>query len=259
MASEVWSTAILDILKAPKTPANYRFLNQWLLREHAHGDLFGNQYGNNPFFTTAGAGGTVGPIRAGTYPRVPASVSPGANHAGVAMYPTLEIGVIANAYHIATEYPAIDAAIRSGNPGASATNPEFQRELATWSGGGYDSFQAIDAPAGPVGASVDMTQLGKDFVKILAGQKPITHGDPGASGQIAAGAQHIPGVKQVEDIGSFLGRISSASFLLRAMQVVAGGGLVLVGVVLLVRQVGLAPDAPNVVPAPVAGAAAAVE
>lgn len=77
----------------------------------------------------------------------------------------------------------------------------------------------------------------------------------GISGAINSGARHIPGVAQVEDVGSFLGKLTDPSYILRGLQILAGAGLVGVGAVLLVRQVALAADLPD--PAAAAGAAAA--
>jgi hypothetical protein len=75
-----------------------------------------------------------------------------------------------------------------------------------------------------------------------------------AGATIVGGAKHIPGVQQAFDAGSFLGKLSDPSYLLRGMQIVAGAALVLTGVVLLTRQVALAADLPL---PPVAGPAGA--
>src|SRR5205823_29021 len=58
-------------------------------------------------------------------------------------------------------------------------------------------------------------------------------------------------VHGVESVGSFLGKLTDPSFWLRAFEVVGGVILVILGLYLLARQVGLAPD----VPAPVRQAA----
>lgn len=249
-AGTVWSTAILDLLNAPKTAQNYQFLNQWELREH--GSLT-SIYANNPFFTTAGGAGTVGPVKAGSYPLIPDSAfGGGRNTAGVPAYPDLATGVYINALHISSEYPAITAAIRSGNPASFQGNADFQKELTAWSGGGYSGFASINAPAAPVGPTIGSGVSSKLGVS--------------AAG-INSAARHIPGVAQAEgvasaagDVGSFLSRLTDPSYLLRGLQVIAGGGLVLVGVVLLARQVGLAADLPAPARAvPGVAAAAAVE
>lgn len=258
MSSVTWSTGLLSLLHAPLTPANYRFVNQWVLREHVSGDLYGgSMYGNNPFFTTAGAGGTVGPFKAGDYPRVPASVSPAANRAGVALYPNLAVGVVANAYHIATEYPTVAAALRSGDPSSFAGNPRFQQELTRWSGAGYSGFQSIAAPSGPVGPKFSSGDFKREIAGIAQGSDPFK-GAPQSVGSAAARAANaVPGVKQAEAVAGFVGKLTNASYILRGLQVVGGGLLVGVGAVLLARQVALAADVPA--PGPVAAAASAVE
>jgi hypothetical protein len=256
----VWSTALLRMIGAPETPANYTFLNQWLLREHAPGDLTGAQYGNNPFFTTLGAGGSVGPIKAGSYPVVPASVSPGANKAGVALYPNEATGVWLTAFHIAAEYPAIAAALKSGTPASFQNNTSFQGELHAWSGGGYTDFQTIRAPAGPVGATIEENISTHSVPKGAHFSWSSSSGIGGAlagagsaaAGAVGAGAQHIPGVKQAEGIvsgaeatASFLGKLTDPAYILRGLEILAGGVLLLVGLFLLARQVALAADVPD--------------
>ena len=235
-----WATATLDILDAPLTPDNYHFLNQWVLREHGNF----NMYANNPFFTTAGAGGTVGPFKAGTYPTIPDSVSPGAHAAGVAVYPDLGTGVAANAIHIGSEYPAIAAALRSGHPQNAAGNPAFQSDLRRWSGSGYTGFAGISAPSGPVGPTITLAGGSNlsALQRVAQGKNPLQSSITGAPGSIAAGVGGaVSGaVGAVESVGSFLGRISSRSFLLRMGEVVGGVILTLAGMLLLARQVGLA-------------------
>jgi len=68
--------------------------------------------------------------------------------------------------------------------------------------------------------------------------------------------RHVPGVAQAEDIGSFLGKLTDPSYLLRGLQIVAGGALVGTGLLLLARQVALAADLPD--PAKAVPAAATV-
>lgn len=252
-SSVAWSTALLDLLHAPHTPANYKFVNQWATREHNGGPALSDG-SNNPFFTTAGAGGTVGPLKSGTFPDW--------NSIGVARYPTLGIGVYANAIHIASEYPSIARALRSGNPGAYANDPSFQHELTTWSGGGYAGFAAIPASSTPVGPTISTSQMMKDVGNAITGKPVDSHGG-GVTGFLgdAAGAvnstiRHVPGVAQaegvvggVESVGKFLGKITDPSYILRGLQIVAGAGLVVVGGTLLVRQIALSADLPDPVAA----------
>lgn len=250
MANPVWSTELLVLLHAPLTPQNYQFVNQWATREHNGGPALSDG-SNNPFFTTAGAGGTVGPFKAGTFPSW--------NSIGVAKYPNIETGTYINAYHIATQYPAIANALRSGNPGSQSGNQEFQRELTTWSGGGYSGFASIPAVSGPVGPTVDTAAMAHDIAGLAKGAVPKQGGGGGIGGVVGgiaggvnSAARHIPGVAQAEGavsaaegVASFLGKLTDPHYILRGLQVVAGAGLVVIGLTLLARQVALAADLPD--------------
>ncbi len=252
MSDVAWSTALLRLLKAPETPANYRFVNAWANREHGSQGL--NDGSNNPFFTTAGGSATVGPIKAGT---ADSWNSFGPNNAyHVAKYKSLNAGVYANALHIQTSFPSILAALRSGNPQAYANNQGFQHELSSWSGSGYSSIAASGGAAGPTGPTVNPSNLGKDIVSQFGGK--------GVGSAINSVARHVPGVAQVEGAASattdaagavvgFFGKITDPHNILRGLQIVAGAGMVVIGGTLLAKQVALAADVPavvsNVVPA----------
>lgn len=250
----IWSTALLMLLKAPLSPQNYQFLNQWAIREHGSDTTL---YANNPFFTTAGGSGTVGDIKAGSYPLIPDSAfGPGrTNTAGVPAYPNLATGVWITAYHLASEYPAIVAALRTGNPASAANSTAFTGELKAWSGSSYTGFAGISAPAGPVGPPIG-TSLEVGKIPSSVGQSILAHGTSTASSLL----NHVPGVSQAEAVGSFLGKLTDPSYLLRGLQIVAGAGMVAIGVTLLARQVALAADVPSPVKAvPGVAAAAAIE
>lgn len=245
----IWSTALLALLKAPQTPQNYQFLNQWELREH--GSLT-TIFANNPFFTTAGGAGTVGDIKSGSYPLIPDSAfGGGKNTAGVPSYPNLATGVWITAYHLSSEYPAIVSALRSGNPAASQGNAQFTGELSAWSGHSYTDFSSISAPAGPVGPSIG--------TGLTVGKLPSSVGKAILAGGQSTGSallNHVPGVSQAESVAGFIGKLSDPSYILRALQIVAGAGMVAVGLVLLTKQVGLAADVPSPVKAVTGGLAA---
>ena len=249
MATVAWSTAMLDLLKAPKTPANYAFLNSWSLREQPTSMLSDS---HNPFMTTAGTAFTLGPFKAGTFPKW--------NNIGVAKYPNLETGVYVNALHISSEYPNIAAAVRSGNPTGyrgSIKGPHgssVQSELLAWSGSGYASVMGTGGAAGPTGPTVDTSR----FSGVLKGAAfPSSSGGVGGAVSSVASAvndaaRHVPGVAQAEgvagaavDVGTFLGKLTDPAYILRGLQIVAGGGLVAIGAVLLARQVALAADLPD--------------
>ena len=248
MPNVPWQTELLNLLKAPQTPDNYRFLNQWATREHNGGPAMSDG-SNNPFFTTAGGSGSAGPIKAGTFPTW--------NSVGVAKYPSLEVGVYANAAHITAGYPNILAALRSGNPASYASNQGFQADLTRWSGGGYSSFASIPAAAGPVGPTVDTGKLPNLVASALGmGSGWGSSSGGGVLGTINDGLRHIPGVAQVEgavsgtvdaaqSVGGFLGKITDPHNILRGLQIIAGAGMVGIGVTLLARQVALAADLPD--------------
>lgn len=245
-----WQTELLNLLKAPQTPDNYRFLNQWATREHNGGPALSDG-SNNPFFTTAGGSGSAGPIKAGTFPTW--------NSIGVAKYPNLETGVYANAAHITVGYPNILAALRSGNPASFASNQGFQADLTRWSGGGYSSFASIPAAAGPVGPTVNSEKL-PGLVASALGMGAGWSSGNGVLGTINDGLRKVPGVAQVEDavsstvdtaqsVGGFIGKITDPHNILRGLQIVAGAGMVAIGTTLLARQVALAADLPDPVAA----------
>lgn len=236
MAQVTWSTQLLRLLKAPETPANYRFLNAWATREHNGGPALSDG-SNNPFFTTAGGSSTVGPIKSGTFPYW--------NSIGVAKYPNLNVGVYANAVHIQSGYPSIAAALRSGNPAAFANNAGFQRDLTRWSGSGYSTVMNVGGAAGPVGPTVDPSRMSSDVVRGVGGGGSIV-------GDVNSVARHIPGVAQAEgavsaagSVAGFLGKLTDPSYILRGLQILAGAGLVITGAGLLARQVALAADLPD--------------
>ena len=66
-----------------------------------------------------------------------------------------------------------------------------------------------------------------------------------APGVAGSAVQHVPGVKQVESVGSFLGKLADPKFLLRAGEVIAGAVLLIAGLYLLARQIGLAAVLPK--------------
>lgn len=105
------------------------------------------------------------------------------------------------------------------------------------------------APRPPARPAPQFTAAGDNFRQFVATGTSGAGGDGVTVGGIA---QHIPGVVQVEgvvgsisSVGDFLDRLTDPSYILRGLQVIAGAVLVLVGVVLLTRQVALAADLPD--------------
>lgn len=108
------------------------------------------------------------------------------------------------------------------------------------------------APRPPARPAPQYTKQGQDFHDFIQGVSGARTGHT-VSGDASAAAKHVPGVQQALDVGSFLGRLTDPSYLLRGAQLVGGAVLILTGVVLLTRQVALAAD----LPLPPAGAAIA--
>jgi hypothetical protein len=110
------------------------------------------------------------------------------------------------------------------------------------------------APRPPARPANQYTSQGEDFRQFVTGADTsgggYSVGD--AAHDVNSGLRHVPGVAQVEgavgavtSVGDFLGKLTDPSYILRGLQVIAGAVLVLVGVVLLTRQVALAADLPD--------------
>lgn len=107
------------------------------------------------------------------------------------------------------------------------------------------------APLPPPRPANQQTTQGFDFFHFITGSAVEGGGGP-TGADVNAAARHIPGVAQTESVigavdtvGKFLGRVTDPAYILRGLQIVAGAVLVLVGVVLLTRQVALANDLPD--------------
>ena len=233
-----WSTALLELLGAPTTGQNYQFLNAWATREHG-GSYPSSLYANNPFFTTAGGGGTVGPIKAGTYPTIP-------NTPGVAAYPNVVTGDVVTAEHIATEYPGILQALKSGNPEQYAGNAEFQKELSTWSGSGYSGLNVSGQPGLPEGPTTEKalsggqiasggslqagigSALGKLFTALGTPMTNILTGNAGGTGTLTTTTNDLLNAPL-----NLFGINLPKNWLLRGGEMVAGSVLILLGIIMI--------------------------
>lgn len=78
--------------------------------------------------------------------------------------------------------------------------------------------------------------------------------NPQVLGDLGGAAKHIPGVVQAESIANFLGMLSSPAFWIRLLEMIGGGIMIVMGLYLLARQVGL-PSVTSAVPGPVGAAA----
>lgn len=105
----------------------------------------------------------------------------------------------------------------------------------------------------------DPTAAGKDFASTLGGKGAsfwrslggaavaAATGNPAgaALSELGGAASHIPGVSQAEAVGSLLGKLTDPHFWLRALEVIGGLLILLLGVYLLAKQAGLGADVPQ--------------
>lgn len=114
------------------------------------------------------------------------------------------------------------------------------------------------APRPPARPANQFTPQGQDFLGFVKGSDTsgggyITDpfapghifGNPFDKGGVVSKDSKIPGVGAAISIGDFLGKLTDPNYILRGLQVIAGAVLVLVGVVLLTRQIALAADLPD--------------
>lgn len=262
-----WATALLQLIGAPLTAANYRFLNQWAYREQPHK---GNTYvitDNNPLNTTAGGGGSAGPFKPGQFPTL-------AGTPGVSKFPDITSGVLANAYTL-QQYPGIVAALQSGHPQAYTGNSTFQKELLSWSGSSYSGFASINQPGTPQGPSLTVpieNVSAADFwsgkggavaigAALGTGAELLAGGSAaGIGGAEAAGVGAGAGVGTKTALDKLLSDAAKAgggaaatvaiwdwlkARFVRLGEVVGGFLLILIGLFLLARQIGLATNPPG--------------
>ena len=128
--------------------------------------------------------------------------------------------------------------LQGGKPApASGT----QGGSSSGSGGGF-----FDALSG-LGTGVEQGLTGNPIGAALSTDKAL-------AGLLGINAKSIPGVAQADAVTSFFGKLTDPNFILRTGEVIAGAVLILIGGVLLARQIGLAPTAPG----PIQAAAGAV-
>ena len=233
-----WEDALLTTLEAPHTSQNYQFLNAWAHREQANFSATASGphdiYANNPFFTTAGGGGSATDFKPGTYPTI--------NSHGVAGYPSIDIGIIATSETLQqSDYDTLLKGIRSGNPSAYANDQDFQKGLLKWSGSSYtglDVSSAASVPLGPntaVGGGAwkpfqpSLQSEVVDKIDSLLKNIPILNIPYNAGKKTANKTADV-----VDTTGKFLSFVTSYRF----FEIVGGGLLVLIGVVGLMRSVG---------------------
>lgn len=122
-----WAQAQLQYMGLPTTQQNVAFLVAWAAME---GGNWNNTAHYNPLNTTLRLGGST--------------VMGGGNSAGVQSYSSWDVGIQATAETL-DGYPAIVAALQSGNPDQANSSGQLGGELSTWSGGGYRQINVGDA------------------------------------------------------------------------------------------------------------------
>lgn len=147
----------------------------------------------------------------------------------------------------AGQYPYIETGFASGPDGSPLAPLGSDPHAPTQAGVAYAAYvgQRIGSPL--VSASGRRAVPTVNGVPITSDKqlKKLITGDLQSSGSPGALASHIPGVKQAEAVTSFLGKLLDPKFWLRALEVVGGIVLVMLGLYLLARNVGLASSPPG--------------
>jgi hypothetical protein len=242
-------------LGAPQTASNYAFLNGWFDQEHPSSQLSSPSiYDNNPFFSSLGAGGSGGGVKAGTFPG-------DKQYPSLADYPDTGTGVLATGITL-EQYPTIVAALRSGDPESYAGSSNLQHELSTWSGGGYSTVtpSKVDTPTGAEFGNLSMTDL-----QDLGGKGSALDGIPfggtisnaASAASSAVSSATAPITNAASSIEKAAQDISNPNLWLRILEIVGGVALVGLGLYLLAKDLGL--PGPGSLPGPAGAAAGAVE
>lgn len=126
--AEQWAKSVLAATGYPATQANEAFIESWLPRENTAAL-------NNPMATTLYEPGATA-----------FNTLPGGGH--VWNYPTYQTGVTATASTIGEtqHYPALEAALASGDPYTYANQAGLQANMMTWSGEGYSTVESSANP-----------------------------------------------------------------------------------------------------------------
>lgn len=210
-ADDFWY-AVETRIGAPHTRATHAFLVAWANQE-------GTKAHWNPLATTR---------------TLPGSTTLPGNTAGVQQYATPDAGVQATADTIKS-YPGILAVLRGKasvfGTGPGNTNPLLAQDLNTWSGQ-RDKGAALTPYVRGVILGFQGNPKGQ-------GAADWTSGDGGLADAATAAKNAAMAVPE------FIGKITDPAYILRGLQIVAGAVMVLVGVVLLTRQVALANDLPD--------------
>jgi hypothetical protein len=157
------------------------------------------------------------------------------NSVGVKNYPTPDAGVQATADTL-KQYPHVLAALKSPSYQAF-DSPAVRMDLNRWQSGKQGNG-AVTSYTRSIMLQFQGNPSGKDATDWLS------YDGNNLGGDVASALGKITGL-------DYLSKLFDVHNILRGLQVLAGAVLVLVGVVLLARQVGLAADVPTSIPVPV--------
>lgn len=233
-----WESAVLQAGGWPDTPQNRQFLATW-------GQYEGQYYAtNNPLGVTIAEGQ---PTTGQTVPGTP----------GVLFFPSMQAGAAATAAFIKREgYSSIDALLSTGNAGSiltagGAAVANVASEIARW---GTTTFANIlrgggGTVASDPGAGAASATKGKPCNPWCLGSSHVFGIPlPGCEGcQESAVSSAIGGtVGAVKSVGDLIGKLFDPAFWLQVGEVVAGGILVLVGLFMVAKHLGISFPAPPV-------------
>lgn len=215
--------ALLQAIGAPVNAANRLLVAAWISAE-------GTKARFNPLATTQSA--------------------PGAsnfNSVGVKNYPTFAAGVHATAQTLQNgRYPGILSSLRSGTAAPNDVVNRYAREFNTWGTG-----------AGAVASQLHGLQGGKSSALFPGVGKWLTS-LPGGNALFGGGPANLQNsVMDFGRIGELIGNLVDPHWWLRVLELLGGGVLVLTGLYLLAKQIGLPSPAGAIPSRRVAAAAAA--
>lgn len=201
-----WEVAVLTAAKLPVTTANINFLAKWHEYEGSNAKF-------NPLNVTGYQSGNVSTYGLGSI-----------NSAGVQTYGSAQQGAQATATFLGfSNYADIRAALASGDPWHYSTTKDSNKqsivkELSTWGSHSFAALWEYVTPNQPVpGTEINQEETGPAGTTDTKNTAPILTG--------------------------WLGGLTSwiENYAIRAAEVTGGFVLLLAGLYLLARQVGLAP------------------
>lgn len=200
--------AVLHAIGAPITATNRMLLLAWTQAE-------GTKAKFNPLATTQ-----------------PAVGASNFNSVGVKDYASFQSGVQATAATLKNgRYPGILSSLRAGNVSPNDIVNRYAREFDTWGTG-----------AGAVSSRLHSLQAGGPLSQIAAGfnavMGQVAKVDPFITNPLGAAGGSNP-LSGFARIGDLIGNVLDPHWWLRVLELLAGGVLVMTGLYLLARQIGM--------------------